>query len=89
MIVWYSANAGWTADRGKELDAFLARGGGLVYLHWAINGREATDALAERIGLASRPGLAKFRHGPIDLVFHRRATRTPSSPGFASAQVRG
>jgi putative heme-binding domain-containing protein len=67
VAVWFSANPGWTADRGKTLDAFLARGGGLVYLHWAINGQGAPEELASRIGLASKPGFSKFRHGPLTL----------------------
>lgn len=68
VAVWYSANAGWSADKGSDLDAFLARGGGLVYLHWAINGRDAPEALSDRIGLASlKPGTSKYRHGTMTL----------------------
>jgi type 1 glutamine amidotransferase len=67
VIAMYSANDAWTTDKAKDLDAFLARGGGLVYLHFAVNGRDATAELAQRIGLASgHPGI-KFRHGPLDL----------------------
>ena len=67
VIVFYSDNPGWSAQRGRELDAFLGRGGGLVYLHYAVDGHNATAELAQRIGLAWRGGTARFRHGPLDL----------------------
>jgi putative heme-binding domain-containing protein len=67
LVVFYSDNPGWTADKGKQLDAFLERGGGLVYIHWAVKGNNAPDALAERIGLASGAGI-RYRHGPLDLA---------------------
>jgi putative heme-binding domain-containing protein len=69
LIVFYSNNPGWTAERAKELDAFLARGGGVVYLHYAVDGHGAPEALAERIGLAWRSGTSRFRHGPLELTF--------------------
>ncbi|HEY1860375.1 MAG TPA: ThuA domain-containing protein [Gemmataceae bacterium] len=68
LVVFYSDNPGWTADKGKQLDAFLERGGGLVYIHWAVKGNDAPEALAERIGLASR-SVTRYRHGPLDLTF--------------------
>jgi putative heme-binding domain-containing protein len=68
VVVLYSANPAWSANKTQELDAFLARGGGLVVVHFAVNGRGAPQALAQRIGLAWGPG-AKFRHGPVDLKF--------------------
>jgi putative heme-binding domain-containing protein len=67
VVVFYSSNPAWTADKGKELDAFLERGGGLVYLHFAVDGHDAIEPLAERIGLAWRGGSSTFRHGPQDL----------------------
>src|SRR5262249_22516053 len=50
VLVIYSANPGWTAEAGKELEAFLARGGGAVFIHWAVNGHRAVEALSDRIG---------------------------------------
>ena len=86
VAVWYSANAGWSVEKAKDLDAFLARGGGLVYLHWAINGRDAPEALAERIGLASlKPGTSKYRHGSMALDIPTSAnpiTAGLKSPAF-------
>ena len=67
VIVFYSNNPGWNDSKALELDEFQRRGGGLVYLHFAVDGHEATQALSDRIGLAWRGGKAKFRHGMLDL----------------------
>jgi type 1 glutamine amidotransferase len=67
VIVLYSNNPGWSAEHGPELDAFLNRGGGLVLLHYAVDGHTNVNELSQRIGLAWRGGASKFRHGPIDL----------------------
>jgi putative heme-binding domain-containing protein len=75
VVVFYSNNPGWTAARARELDAFLARGGGVVFIHYAVDGHRDVDALAERIGLAWRGGASKFRHGPLELDF--RSTKHP------------
>jgi type 1 glutamine amidotransferase len=69
LIVFYSSNPSWTEERAKDLDAFLKRGGGVVCIHWAVNGRKAVDALADRIGLAWKDGQSKYRHGPMELSF--------------------
>jgi hypothetical protein len=69
VLVWYSANPGWSAEKGAQLDTFLERGGGMVLLHYAVNGQKAPTELARRIGLAWQPGRSKFRHGPLDLTF--------------------
>lgn len=67
IIVFYSDNPGWNAVRAKELGDFLDRGGGAVFLHYAVDGHQAVEELAQRIGLAWRGGASKFRHGPLDL----------------------
>ena len=54
MVVFYSNNPGWSKEKAADLDAFLARGGGLVYIHYAVDGHKAPAELAERIGLAWR-----------------------------------
>jgi type 1 glutamine amidotransferase len=81
VLVWFSANPGWSVERAPELDAFLARGGGMVYLHYAVNGRAAPEALAQRIGLAWRDGHSQFRHGPLDLTFPQ-GDKNPITAGF-------
>jgi putative heme-binding domain-containing protein len=72
LVVMYSANPGWSKEKALELDAYLARGGGLVLIHYAVNGRGAADAFAERIGLAWKDGASRFRHGPQELTFPDR-----------------
>jgi putative heme-binding domain-containing protein len=67
VIVFYSNNPGWTAAKASELDDFQKRGGGLVYIHFAVDGHDATAELSERIGLAWRGGQSKFRHGQLDM----------------------
>ena len=69
VMVFYSNNPGWSADRAKELDDFQQRGGGLVYLHYAVDGHGQVEALSERIGLAWRGGQSRFRHGLLELTF--------------------
>jgi putative heme-binding domain-containing protein len=61
----------WNAKRAADVDAFLERGGGLSYVHWAVDGRKEAPEFAKRIGLAAQ--LIKFRHGPLDLEFNRAA----------------
>ncbi len=70
LIVFNSNNPGWSLARAAELDQFLQRGGGLIYLHYAVDGHEHVEALSERLGLAWRGGFSKFRHGPLQLKFH-------------------
>lgn len=68
VAVFYSNNPGWSADKAGELEAFQQRGGGLVYIHFAVDGHAAVSELSDRIGLAWRSGHSKFRHGPLDLA---------------------
>jgi putative heme-binding domain-containing protein len=69
VIAFFSANPAWNLERAADLDRFQSRGGGLVFLHFAVNGGNAVEALAERIGLAAQIGPTKYRHGPLDLEF--------------------
>ncbi len=84
IIVFYSDNPGWSLARAAELDRFLSRGGGLVYLHYAVDGHDQVEALSQRIGLAWRGGTSRFRHGPLDLIFN--ATH-PLARGFEQLHV--
>jgi type 1 glutamine amidotransferase len=79
VAVFYSANPAWNAEHAKDLDAFLAKGGGAIFFHFAVNGQTMPDALADRIGLAWGNG-AKFRHGPVELTM--RDTAHPITRGF-------
>jgi putative heme-binding domain-containing protein len=61
----------WDAKRAADIDAFLERGGGLTYIHWAVDGGKDAPGFAKRIGLAAGPPGIKFRHGPLDLAFNK------------------
>ncbi len=69
LIVVYSSNPGWDASKAEGLDRFLARGGGLVLIHYAVEGHRAVAEYADRIGLAWQGGKSRYRHGPLDLDF--------------------
>ena len=55
----------WNSERAAAIDAHLAKGGGLVLIHWAIEGGSEAPAFARRIGLASDQTRTKYRHGPL------------------------
>jgi len=67
-IVFYQQGT-WTKERAAAIDAFLARGGGLTYIHYAVDGGKESPEFARRIGFAWVGGGSKFRHGPLRLVF--------------------
>ena len=70
VMIFYQ-HGDWNAKQAAEVDAFLQRGGGLVYIHWAIDGRNEGPAFAQRIGLAGQNTVG-FRHGDINLMMHER-----------------
>jgi putative heme-binding domain-containing protein len=80
LIVMYSNNPGWNGGKAGDLDAYLNRGGALVLIHWAVDGHDAGDALAKRIGLAWNPKGSKFRHGPLEVDF--TASKHPIVRGY-------
>jgi putative heme-binding domain-containing protein len=69
VTVFFSMNPGFNPRTAMLLDEYQQRGGGLVYLHWAVNGGENAPLLAEHIGLAGGKFGVKYRHGEFDLVF--------------------
>jgi putative heme-binding domain-containing protein len=84
VLIFYSANPAWSPEKAQDLDRFQARGGGLVFLHYAVNGQRAPDQLAERIGLAWQGGRSRFRHGALDLEF-AADRKHPITRNFRSA----
>jgi type 1 glutamine amidotransferase len=85
VMVFYQ-HGDWTPQRAADIDAFLDRGGGLAYIHWAIDGRDDAPGFARRIGLASRGGRIKYRHGPLDLPFNQTA-KHPIERNFNRLQL--
>lgn len=80
VMVVYSANDGWNTERARELDAFLNRGGGAVFIHYGIHGRDAVAEMSELAGLAWRAQASSYRHGPLDL--NVTDTSHPITAGF-------
>jgi len=72
----------WNPRRARDLDAFLARGGGASFLHYAVDGGTNALGCAERIGLAWQGGRSRFRHGELDLVFNPAAAAHPIARNF-------
>jgi type 1 glutamine amidotransferase len=68
VLVFYQQGA-WTPERARDIDRFLRRGGGLVYIHYAVDGGGDPAGFAERIGLAWQGMRSKFRHGALDVEF--------------------
>src|SRR5262249_52178026 len=68
VMVFYQQGT-WTPERARDIDAYLERGGGLVYVHYAVDGGSDAPGFAQRIGLAWRGGQSKYRHGPLELGF--------------------
>lgn len=68
VLVFYQRGR-WDDGRAAAVDPFLARGGGLVYIHWAVDGRGEQDEMAGRIGLSALGGNIRFRHGELNIDF--------------------
>jgi trehalose utilization protein len=92
LIIFDSYNPVWALERddvkisalGEQIDKFLARGGGLVSLHWSLNGGSHPDALAQRLGLAWGTPASKYRHGASDWVLDKNH---PLAAGFGEFQI--
>lgn len=67
LLVFYFWNHAWTNEVYKQLDTFLARGGGVVLLHSSSIADQDPEALAERIGISFQPKRSNYRHGELDL----------------------
>jgi type 1 glutamine amidotransferase len=68
VLVFYQRGS-WDEKRAAAIDPFLARGGGLVYIHWAVDGRGQEAEMAKRIGLSALGGGISYRHGELDVDF--------------------
>lgn len=65
-IIFYQKGS-WTTERADAFDQHLAKGGGLVFIHWAIEGGHDAPEFARRIGLASDEQHTQYRHGPLEV----------------------
>ena len=68
VIAFFSNNPDWNANTAPQFDAFLARGGGAAFFHFAVDGHAHGPELAERIGYAIAKSACKYRHGPVDFT---------------------
>ena len=84
VLVLYQ-HGDWNPRRAADVDAFLARGGGLVYIHWAIDGRKLGGDMARRTALAALGGVG-FRHGTMTLEFNRDVNH-PVTRNFTSLSL--
>ena len=67
VMVFYCWNHDWSAARLAQLDAFLARGGGIVLLHAAVIADDNPEELAAHLGLSAQPQRSHYRHMPFEL----------------------
>jgi putative heme-binding domain-containing protein len=67
-VVFYQKGT-WDNRRAEDIDRFLKRGGGVSYIHYAVDGGAQPVEFANRIGLAWQGGASRFRHGELDLIF--------------------
>jgi hypothetical protein len=82
VIAFFHDNPVWDATKAPDLDAFLARGGGLVFLHFSINGNAEPKALAERIGRAWTGN--KWLRGDVNLKYSPHEI----TKGFPESDIR-
>jgi putative heme-binding domain-containing protein len=85
VLVFYYWNHNWSAERFAEIDAFLARGGGVAMFHSASISDKEPEKLAERIGLAASPAV-KYLHTPFTLKFTDRKDH-PITKGFKELEL--
>jgi putative heme-binding domain-containing protein len=85
-VLVFSQRGKWTQERARDVDNYLAGGGGLVYIHRAVDGGEEAPGLAQRIGLAWRSGISKSRRGILALDFEG-SNRHPIARNFTKATL--
>jgi len=83
MIFYQRGN--WTSQRARDIDEYQARGGGLVYLHFAVDGQSDAPGFAQRIGSVWN-NRSQFRHGDLELDF-RSAGQHPISRNFTKLKL--
>ncbi len=84
-VIVFFQHGDWNDQRAKDIDAYLARGDGLVYIHWAIDGQKNGREFAKRIGLAGL-GIVGFRHGE-ELLSFNLAAKHPVTRNFDTLKL--
>ncbi|HYF37079.1 MAG TPA: ThuA domain-containing protein, partial [Prosthecobacter sp.] len=92
VIAFNSHNPAWASERdpgavqkrGADMDKFLERGGGIVFIHYALNAGGNASQLATRLGAAWRSPPARFRHGASDWVLDKGH---PLTAGFDEFRI--
>ncbi len=79
VLIFYK-RGDWAAPQIGQLDKFLKRGGGAVFIHWACEAGADAGQLANYIGLASDRSQTRYRHGLLDVTF--KASSNPILRGF-------
>jgi len=75
----------WPRELNEPVEAFLARGGGIVLLHFAVDAGDNGASVGKCIGPYWGPG-ARFRHGWLDLEF--KEGEAPFLHGLAGRKLR-
>lgn len=81
VAVFYNANPGWDTAKAASITAYHQRGGGAVYIHYAVDGGKDPALAAARAGLAFTLG-SKFRHGAMQLRFTKNHPITQGLPSL-------
>jgi len=85
VMVFFKRNA-WAKGANRRMDAYLARGGGIVLFHSAVDGRPNPEAMQEHIGLCWGKA-CRFRHGWVELTFDK-ASACPIVRGLGGKTLR-
>jgi type 1 glutamine amidotransferase len=76
----------WPKELNRQVDEYFARGGGMVLLHYAVDGARNAESVGKHIGLYWGRG-CKWRHGWVELAFSEKSG-CPILRGFAGRKVR-
>ena len=82
VAVLYFWRHEWSKDQLEQIDAFLARGGGLVLLHSALITDGDASELADRFGFGVTTRRRKFLHSGHDVTYNEPA-RDPIVAGLS------
>jgi len=76
----------WPTELNEQIDRYSARGGGMVLLHYAVDGARNADSVGKHIGLFWGGG-GRYRHGWLNLSFPAKSNH-PILRGLRGKTVR-